>query len=208
MSNAFINIIPRFLSLWMQIFGKISTFIFYCKAKLFGVRTGNHILCWGKVILKPAIPNAIVLANYIRMVSASARATASTIYAPIKLQTHTASARIVIADGVSMNGTSVVARSKTITIGKNTMIAPNCTIVDSDFHALWPAEGRLRNPNFEADADVIIGENVWLGMQVIVLKGVTIGDGAVIGAGSVVTRDIPANALAAGVPARVIKTLS
>ncbi|MEI6212126.1 MAG: DapH/DapD/GlmU-related protein [bacterium] len=72
--------------------------------------------------------------------------------------------------------------------------------MDNDYHSV---EDR-RQPG--VSAPIILGCNVWLGVRVIVLKGVTIGDNAVIGAGSVVTHDIPANSLAAGVPARVIRS--
>jgi maltose O-acetyltransferase len=79
-------------------------------------------------------------------------------------------------------------------------------IMDSDFHQVWPPE--LRNVYDDTqDADVIIGDNVWLGARVIVLKGVHVGENSVIAAGSIVTRSIPANAVAAGNPARVVKTL-
>ena len=85
------------------------------------------------------------------------------------------------------------------------MIAPNCVITDSDFHALWPAETRHIEPAFERDADVTIGSHVWIGMNSIILKGVSIGDGAIIAAGSVVVRDVPAGCIAAGVPAKVVR---
>jgi len=117
------------------------------------------------------------------------------------------SARIVIDDDVGLNGTSITARSRTIHIGMGSMIAPNVRIMDSDFHALWPPETRIRNPAVERDADVIIGEYVWIASGCIILKGATIGNNAVVAAGSVVTSDIPPNVLAGGAPARVIRSL-
>lgn len=104
-----------------------------------------------------------------------------------------------------MNGTSVVARSKRIEIGEGTNIAPNCIIMDSDFHDTWPSEGRFQRTGIEHDRDVIIGKNVWIGTGSIILKGSVIGEGSIIAAGSVVNSDIPAGCLAGGVPARVIK---
>lgn len=83
-----------------------------------------------------------------------------------------------------------------IHIGKGTIISDNCRIQDSDIHKIKGSE---------PSSPIFIGNHVWIGMNSIILKGVSIGDGAVIGAGSVVTRDIPAGALAAGVPARVIR---
>ena len=78
-------------------------------------------------------------------------------------------------------------------------------ITDSDFHAHWPAETRHIEPAFELDRGVSIGANVWIGMNSLILKGVTIGDGAIVAAGSVVVRDVPAKAVVAGVPAKVVK---
>lgn len=85
-----------------------------------------------------------------------------------------------------------------ITIGKNVAISDNFTVWDSDAHAIVGQEANMIQP-------VTIGNNVWIGTNVTVLKGVTIGDGAIIAAGSLVNKDVPSNAMAAGVPAKVIK---
>ncbi len=77
--------------------------------------------------------------------------------------------------------------------------------MDSDFHLPWPPEMRNTYPGTEHDFDVTIGENVWIGAKCLILKGVTIGNNAVIAAGSVVTRSVPENTLVGGNPARVIK---
>lgn len=84
-----------------------------------------------------------------------------------------------------------------IEIGDDCGIGDNVTIVDSDHHSI---DGAL------SIAPVQIGDHVWIGSNSMVLKGVTIGDGAVIAAGSVVTKDVPAHSLVGGVPAKVIKT--
>jgi acetyltransferase-like isoleucine patch superfamily enzyme len=85
------------------------------------------------------------------------------------------------------------------------------TIVDTDFHALDPyvEGGRMSNndPKNVAAAPVIVEDNVFVGANSIILKGVTIGENSVIGAGSVVTRSIPANVIAAGNPARMLRQL-
>jgi acetyltransferase-like isoleucine patch superfamily enzyme len=87
------------------------------------------------------------------------------------------------------------------------MIGGNCQIMDSDGHPLWPLSARRHYPGIEYDAPVDIGDDVYIGLNVLILKGSSIGNGAVIAAGSVVTGMIPPNCLAAGVPAKVIRPL-
>jgi acetyltransferase-like isoleucine patch superfamily enzyme len=108
---------------------------------------------------------------------------------------------------VSLNGTSIVARSKTVYIGEATMVAPNVTIMDSDFHPVALVENRVSLPGFSTDDGVRIGRNCWIGTRAIILKGVEIGDNSIVAAGSIVSRDIPAGVLAAGSPARVVRPL-
>ncbi len=88
-----------------------------------------------------------------------------------------------------------------IRIGHDVAIGPNAVIRDSDDHRIL--DGKDERPVHQR---VSIGDNVWIGTNVVILKGVTIGNGCVIAAGSVVSRSIPAGSLAAGVPARVIKS--
>lgn len=110
--------------------------------------------------------------------------------------------RIVIGDCVLISpGTHIVA-SEEIVIGSDTMIASNCYISDSDWHDTYD-----RTAELDKHKPIRIGENVWLGVRVIVAKGVTIGENSIIGAGAVVTQDIPANCIAAGNPARVVREL-
>ena len=114
--------------------------------------------------------------------------------------------KIVVGKGVGMSGATIYARNF-IKIGDHCIIGGNVKILDNDFHPADP-EVRRRTPvdNFDS-APIVIGNNVFIGVNSLILKGVTIGDDAVIGAGSVVTKDVPANALVAGNPARVIKYL-
>ncbi|MBW2559292.1 MAG: hypothetical protein JRE40_00410 [Deltaproteobacteria bacterium] len=87
------------------------------------------------------------------------------------------------------------------------MIAPNVMITDTDTHALWPPKTRQGNPALNRDRPVRIENDVWVGTGCTILKGVTIGENSIIAAGSVVTKDIPNNVVAAGVPAKVIRRL-
>lgn len=82
-------------------------------------------------------------------------------------------------------------------IGDGTLIAWDCCIMDRDYHK-FESETEVTRP-------VVIGKRVWIGCNVLIMKGVTVGDGAVIAAGSVVTKDVPAAALVGGNPARILK---
>lgn len=88
-----------------------------------------------------------------------------------------------------------------IRIGNGCAIGRNVMIMDFDAHELTYSDGTKNR----VTAPIMIGNHVWIGANATVLKGVTIGDGAVVAAGAVVTRDIPANTVVAGVPARIIK---
>ncbi|MEQ9144836.1 MAG: acyltransferase [Parvibaculaceae bacterium] len=109
---------------------------------------------------------------------------------------------IHIGDYVLISPGNQIIASEKITIGSNTMIASGCYISDSDWHDTYD-----RTAEHDKHAPVVLEENVWLGTKVIVCKGVTIGENSIIGAGSVVASDIPANVIAAGSPARVIRPL-
>jgi len=91
-----------------------------------------------------------------------------------------------------------------IRIGDNCMIAPGVHI----YTATHPLDATARNSGLEFGAPVSIGRNVWIGGRAVINPGVTIGDNVVIGAGSVVIRDVPSDVVIAGNPARIIKTLT
>ena len=96
---------------------------------------------------------------------------------------------------------------ESLTIGNNVNIGGNCIIMDNDVHQIEYI-GRRSNKGNVKSSPVVIEDYVWLGANVTVLKGVTIGARSIIGAGSVVTKSIPADCIAAGNPACVIKSLS
>lgn len=102
-----------------------------------------------------------------------------------------------------MNVNCVILDEAKVKFGDNVFIAPNCGF----YTAGHPFDVEQRNKGLEYARQIVIGDNVWIGAHVCVLPGVTIGNNCVIGAGSVVNRDIPANTLAAGNPCRVIRKL-
>jgi len=128
------------------------------------------------------------------------------------------SGRCTVGDYTLINGALIMAE-ELIQIGSHCLISWNVGIADSDFHPIDPV---LRRMDAEAlapyspkpahrphigTAPVVIGDNVWVGMGAVILKGVTIGDNSVVAAGSIVTKSVPENSLVAGNPAKIIKEL-
>lgn len=124
---------------------------------------------------------------------------------PCIISTAGSAAVLEIGAGCGFTGTIIGCASK-ILIGDRVMCGANVTITDTDWHAIdW--RDRAAGLLGEA-APVIIGNDVWLGMNVTVLKGVEIGSRTVVASGSLVTRSLPAGVIAAGQPARVVRTLT
>ena len=121
---------------------------------------------------------------------------------PVVLSTRSAEAEIVIGDDCGFTGATLVAASS-IQIGDRVLVGGNASIVDTDFHPLSP-EGRRKDINAGASRPIVIGDDVFIGMNSLLLKGVTLGDGCVVGAGSVVAQDVPPRTIVAGNPARVV----
>lgn len=115
-------------------------------------------------------------------------------------------AEIVIGSNCRIGYQNIIAAAASIRIGDNVRLASNVYIFDNPSHPIEPSR---RNEAFRLDetAPVSIGDNVWIGMNCFVMRGVTIGGNSVIAAGSIVTRSIPANSLAAGAPAKVIRSI-
>ncbi len=112
--------------------------------------------------------------------------------------------RITIGAGTRIGEYSTIwAGNSTgrITFGEKALLAPRVTVTASNYGI---AKGVPPMDQPKAEDDIVIGAGTWLGADVVVLAGVTIGDGAIIAAGAVVTKDIPANAIAGGIPAKVI----
>lgn len=124
---------------------------------------------------------------------------------PAILSTRNAGARLRIGSDVGMTGGTVCA-AESIEIGNRVFIGANAIIVDTDFHPVLPEERKLQ-PNAGAHSPIVIEDDAFIGMNSIVLRGVHIGAGAFIGAGSVVTSDVPARTVCAGNPAKVIRNL-
>lgn len=118
-------------------------------------------------------------------------------------------ATLTIGDNVGISATAFVC-SNSIEIGNNVKIGGNVVIYDTDFHSInstFRADAKLDKANAK-NAPVKIGNDVFIGAHVTILKGVTIADNAIIGAGSVVSKDVPAGEIWAGNPAKYIRKVS
>lgn len=136
----------------------------------------------------------------------------------------TETGKISIGDRCHIGNSTFISKSK-IEIGNDVTIAWGCTIYDHDSHSIYWDERKndtiqeykdtlqfndeIYNKNWSVvnTKPITIKDKVWIGMNVIILKGVTIGEGAIIGAGSVVTQDVPEWSVVAGNPAKVVKIL-
>lgn len=110
---------------------------------------------------------------------------------------------IEIGENFYSNHNLVILDGNKVEFGDNVFIAPNCGF----YTAGHPVDYKTRNQGLEYAKPIKVGSNVWIGGNVCVLPGVTIGDNVVIGAGSVVNKDIPSNVVACGNPCRVIKNI-
>lgn len=168
------------------------------------LKLGKNIRCWGRVMIWLGKGSSLQIGDGGWIVSDNVRAGIA-LHSPCKFRACDG-AEIILGKRIALNGVSISSRKK-IVIEDGTIIAPNVIIMDTDFHKAWPPEERSLGLGQENDRAVHIGKNVWIGMNSLILKGVTIGDNAIVAAGSVVTRSVPANTLVAGVPARMVREL-
>lgn len=121
---------------------------------------------------------------------------------PVILCTWQSGAVLQIGENFAMTGGSIIAAERVV-IGNNVNVGANTTIMDTDFHPL-DIQARRLDSQPARTAPVIIEDDVFIGMNCLVLKGVRLGRGSVVGAGSVVTKDVPPSTMVAGNPARLI----
>lgn len=111
---------------------------------------------------------------------------------------------IYLGDFTYLNFLCTILDNNTVQIGSHVMLGPNVQI----YTAAHPLQAQRRNQGWEIARPIVIGDNVWIGGGALLLPGVKIGINAVVGAGAVVSRDVPAHTVVAGNPARVIKQLT
>jgi len=124
-------------------------------------------------------------------------------FVPVKILCDKPNSIITIGDNTRIHGSCIHAFDR-IEIGHHCLIAANCQIMDSNGHAL---EKEKRFNSQGSSHPIKIGDNVWIGTGTIILPGVTIGDGAIVAAGSVVNKSVPENCIYGGNPAELIRLL-
>lgn len=152
---------------------------------------GPRVRIWGR----PWINNqgTLIVGDRVRMISTI-----------VPLQIDVApGATLDIGALVFINYGCSLGATQSIRVGPRCSIGSHVIMIDNDFHRLEPE----RRDELPPSAPIVLEENVWIGSRAIVMRGVTIGAHSVVGAGSIVTHDIPPRTLAVGVPARVIRSL-
>ena len=174
--------------------------------KIKGVKIGKNVTLYGFPRVNLTNGGKITIGNNVALCSTCEGNPLGVNHRVILSAIYTES-EIVIGNDTGMSGTTICA-AKSVQIGSNCLIGANVTITDCDLHSVNP-EGRRYNTNVEeiGCASVVVEDNVWLGINVIVLKGVVVGKNSVVAAGSVVTKSIPPNCIAGGNPARVLKRI-
>lgn len=167
------------------------------KMNLMGIEHGNKIKFYGNMKFKKANGSTIAMGNRC-VFRSSFSSNLLGINKPCIISACLPNAKIQIGEKCGFSGTSIFCFSS-ITIKNNVRCGANTMIFDGDAH--------LSDPRTPSPRPVIIGNNVWLGANVIILKGVTIGDNTIIGAGSVVSKSIPENVIACGNPCKIIRTI-
>jgi acetyltransferase-like isoleucine patch superfamily enzyme len=169
------------------------------EAQIKGVQFEGRVMFAGRPMISVAGNSTFIVGRDVEVASAL-RANPLGCFQPCVLRTLAPGARLVLGDNAGLSAT-VLCAGLSIEIGGGTLIGAGTMIIDNDFH-VYSAQG-WRSEMQAGARPVKIGREVFIGARAIILKGVTIGDRAVIGAGAVVTRDVPADHLAAGNPAAI-----
>lgn len=174
-----------------------------CRFK--GAEVHGRVGLIGRPIVSVARTSRMVLEDGV-LLRSGRRSNPLGCFQPCVLRTLAPNAELILERNVGMSAT-VICAGQSIRVGENTIVGAGAMILDNDFHRAdgdggWPPDcvGTAR--------PVVIGRSVFVGARSIIMKGVTIGDNAVIGAGAVVTKDVPADGVAAGNPASLVKARS
>ncbi|NOT97670.1 MAG: acyltransferase [Sideroxydans sp.] len=197
--NLITRIWLKLLKEWWQIYVPF-------RLRAIGVVLGKNVRFYGMPIVRMTQGSSIRIGDRVVLCSDS-RFTDLGVNHPVVLRTLRADAQIVIGNDSGISGGSICA-AISVVLGKECLLGANVTIADTDFHAIKP-EGRRFNGNpLDIGASAVrVEDNVFIGTGALVLKGVTIGKNSVIGAMSVVNKNVDANVIVAGSPVRMIREI-
>ncbi len=195
-------------ALWMaDLFGQACLSWFtsmYCRvvALAWGIDLGTS--CWfdGVTEFKRYPTSTIRIGSHCRFRS-TFRSNMVGINRPCGISTYSKDAQIIIGNKCGFSG-AIVGAARNITLGEHVLCGANVLITDFDWHAVGIDKDA---DSSEAAEPVLIADNVWIGINSVILKGSQIGSNSIIGANSLVTSHIPADVIAGGIPARVIRKL-
>lgn len=196
-----LQIAGRFRHLLRQ----LPSLLWLVELKIRGFQISSPIRLFGHPICSRYPGSSISLGSHVTLDS-STRANPLGGSSPCVLRTMTSTARLTLGDRVGISG-SIIVVGNSVQIGEDTILGAGCMVLDNDFHA--PGLGFSWLTEYSKNSKPVkIGRGCFIGARSLILKGVTLGDRVVIGAGSVVTKDIPAFSIAAGNPARIVGTIA
>lgn len=171
-----------------------------------GVELGKDVRFYGMPIVDMAKGSRIRIGDRVVLCSDS-RFTALGVNHPVLLRTLRTRAEIVIGNDCGISGGSICAALR-VELGNECLLGANVTMADTNFHALNPNGRRFNSSTLDISAEpIIIEDNVFIGTGTILLKGLRVGRNSVIGASSVVTKDVPPDVIVAGSPVRILRGL-
>lgn len=173
------------------------------EARAKGARVGSRVVMSGRPIMSVARNSNLELRQGV-VLNSGRRSNPLGCPHPCVLRTLGTQAELILGEGVGLSAT-VICAARSIRVGKNTIMGSGAMVIDTDFHSLGPEE-TWTNDFVGTARPVVIGSSVFVGARAVILKGVTIGNRSIIGAGAVVSSDVPADSVAAGNPARIVKS--
>lgn len=185
---------------------KLQTFFLRITSKFLGIYLPTSVIARGLPIITSTAGSVISIGDRTVLCS-DPTGTALGVRAPVILRTLSDKAKLSIGNDCGLSG-AVICSALSVTIGDRCLLGADCMIFDTDFHPHAPENRRYAKPSWaEISRPVKIGNDVFLGTRSIVCKGVEIGDGAIVAAGSIVTQNVAARTIVGGNPAKFIKTL-
>lgn len=202
-----IYLITRFLEgMYKRITNQYYGVVNKCKLSLLGCHYGNHCIMHGSLRVSLGKNAELSIGdNFCFLSGRSLNPLSRNLQGCLRVNDY---AKLSIGNDVKLSS-PVLWAHKNIKIGNHVSIGANTIVMDSDAHALGYINRRNIDSDMKSkiDKDIVIGDDILIGVNCIILKGVHIGDRSIVGAGSVVTKDVPSDTIVAGNPAKVIKNM-